>query len=149
MWLLRALVFSLSIILLSGADTISIAGDKPQKHKQRVPKKRPMYNSIAPKPVFDDKPINPKKPKKQSSTSYKKTNQKKPMYNNKPTYKKKPVHNNKPTYKKKPVHNNKPTYKKKPVHKKKKIIYQNNYKKQSTYPPKKKPVKKPIKRKIK
>lgn len=124
MWLFRALVFSLSVILLSGADTISIAGDnKPQKHKKRtVPKKRtvskkkPVYNSTAPKPVFDDRPINPKKPKK--SSSYQKPKQKKKTYN-------------------------------KPIYKKKKVIYKNNTAKKRTYPPKRKPVKKPVKKKIK
>ena len=120
MCLFNMLIFSLSIILLSGADTISVAGDnKQQKHSETaVPKKKPAYNSIAPKPVFDDKPINPEKPKK-SSSSYKNTSQKKKTYNTTPTYKKK------------------------------KVIHNNNTMKKSTYPPKRKPVKKTVEKKIK
>lgn len=92
MWIFRVVIFSLSIVLLSGAENISIAGEKkPLKHKKKTTHNiRPNYNSVAPKPVFDDKVINPKKPKKPGSV-YKKPGKKKTMKKSTPASKKRVV----------------------------------------------------------
>ncbi|MCI0473061.1 MAG: hypothetical protein L0Y76_05690 [Ignavibacteria bacterium] len=67
----HVLLFAITIGLLSGAANYSIAGgQKPVKTRKKTEQGVVVTppNSTVPKPVFDDKPINPKNPPKQSVT---------------------------------------------------------------------------------
>lgn len=63
-WILKVVIFSIGIVLLSSIENISVAGDKkPLQHKKKTTQtSKSNSNSVAPKPVFDDKVIIPKKP---------------------------------------------------------------------------------------
>ena len=83
-WIFRVALFSLFIVLLSGAENNSIAGDKKplKKYKKKTTQTRKANsNSVAPKPVFDDRVINPKKPikPKKPGSVYQKPRKKKTM----------------------------------------------------------------------
>ena len=82
-WLFRVVIFSLGIVLLSSVENTSVAGDKkPLQHKKKTTQtSKPSSNSVAPKPVFDDKVIIPKKPIKPNKpgTVYQKPHKKNTM----------------------------------------------------------------------
>ncbi len=80
-WLIRVIVISLTLTLFMGVENSAVAGKKkPVKtkiiKKKVVPKVKKQTNNDIPKPVVDDTPINPKKPKK-GTVSQKKNNAKK------------------------------------------------------------------------
>jgi len=67
----QAILFAIMIALLSGTAHVSIAGgQKPVKTRKKTEQGVVITppNSTVPKPVFDDKPINPKNPPKQNVT---------------------------------------------------------------------------------
>jgi hypothetical protein len=82
-WISRVVLFSLFIVLFSAVENTSVAGDKkPQKYKKNTTQTRKAHsNSVAPKPVFDDRVINPKKPikPKKPGSVYQKPRKKKTM----------------------------------------------------------------------
>ena len=93
-WLIRVIVLALSLTLFAGVENYAVAGNnKPVKRKivkkKVVPKVTNQTKKDVPKPVVDDTPINPKKPKKGSVyQGNKKTKKKTPNYKKLP--KKKP-----------------------------------------------------------
>ena len=83
-WIFRVALFSLFIVLFSAVENASVAGDKKplKKYKKKTTQTRKSNsNSVAPKPVFDDRVINPKKPIKPKKTGsvYQKPRKKKTM----------------------------------------------------------------------
>ena len=71
-WLIRILVLSISLTLFAGVETDTFAGKKKPVKTKVVPKVKPKTKNDIPKPVVDDTPINPKKPKVNSAGKKKK-----------------------------------------------------------------------------
>jgi hypothetical protein len=89
-WLIRVIALSLSLTLFTGIENYAVAGNKkPVKRKivkkKVAPKVTNQTKKDIPKPVVDDTPINPKKPKKKSVYQRnKKTKKKIPNYKKPP-----------------------------------------------------------------